>query len=164
MFLISGDQSQWVHLYRVQRVYPIMFVIFCCGEAEVEGVPAQVVDLRIISKEQAMTGNSWWVRKENSSGKMTTRADITKFLELHARFQVASATKRCIDDVEMIESSNDELALAISIDEELRVNLESIMPTLFSKMARNLIKDLNINKTGIEFGELSDWTTRNQEA
>jgi hypothetical protein len=162
MFQSSADQTQWFHLFRIQKVFPTIYILFACGDAEVEGVPSQVLDLRIISRDQSVAGGSWWVKKEGKNGKRLTRADITKFLELHAKFQIASATKRGIDEIEMIESSQEELALAVSLDDSLESNLEIVMPTLFSKLARNLIKELKQNHTGFEFEELADWSTRNE--
>jgi hypothetical protein len=162
MFQSSADQTQWFHLFRVQKVFPTIYILFACGEAEVEGTPSQVLDIRIISRDQSMMGGSWWVRKEGKNGKRLTRADITKFLELHAKFQVAGATKRGIDEIELIESSHEELALAASLDDTLKSNLETVMPTIFSKLARNLIKDLSVNQTGFDFEELPDWSTRNE--
>jgi hypothetical protein len=162
MFQCSADQTQWFHLFRVQKAFPTIYILFACGDAEVEGVPSQVLDLRIISRDQSAAGGSWWVKKEGKTGKCLTRADISKFLELQAKFQIANSTKRGIDEIELIESSHDELALAVSIDDGLKNNLESIRPTIFSKLARNLIMELKQNQTGFEFEELPDWLTRNE--
>ena len=37
MFNISADQTQWFHLYRVQKTYPMMFVLFCSAEVNDNG-------------------------------------------------------------------------------------------------------------------------------
>lgn len=137
-----------------------MFVLFACGDAEVEGTPALVLDLRIISRNQNMIGGSWWVKREGEHGKLTTRADITKFLELKAKFQIADATRRGIDEIELIESSQEELAMAASFDDQLQSSLDAVRPTIFSKLARSFIRDLNVNRTGHDFMELPDWTAR----
>lgn len=137
-----------------------MFVLFSCGDAEVEGVRSQVLDLRLISTDLTMMGGSWWVKTEGANGKHATRSDIIKFLELQAKFQIANATKRSIEEIEMVDSSHEELALTVSLDANFKSNLEAIMPTLFPKLARNLIKNLAVNHTGLEFQELPDWPTR----
>ena len=162
MFQSSADQTQWFHLFRAQKVFPTIYILFACADAEVEGAPAQVLDIRIISRDQSMLGGSWWVKKEGKNGKRLTRADITKFLELHAKFQIANATKRAIDEIEMIETSHEELALAASLDDSLKANLGTVMPTIFCKLARNLIKDIDVDQTGFQFEELADWSTRNE--
>lgn len=163
MFQNSPDQTQWFHLYRVQKVFPIMFVLFACGDAEVEGAASKVLDLRIFSTDHSMMGGSWWVKNEDKNGKFATRSDFTKFLDLRAKFIIANATKRGIDEIEIVDSSHEELALAVSLDENLRNNMEAIAPTLFPKLARNLIRQLHVNQSGHDFMELSDWSTRNED-
>lgn len=163
MFQISPDQTQWFHLYRVQKTFPITFVIFACEEVTVDSVSSWMLDLRIMCAEQNIMGGSWRVRTEDDNGKQVTRADCTKFLELHARFSIANTTKRGFDEIELIESSRDELALAASFDASLRNILEAVAPTLAARLARNLIYELGVNQTGIEFEELTDWPARNSE-
>jgi hypothetical protein len=79
---------------------------------------------------------------------------------MHAKFSIANATKRGVDEIELVESSRDELVMAASLDEGLRNKLAAVAPTLFPKLARNLINELNVNQTGLEFEELPDWPTR----
>jgi hypothetical protein len=162
MFQISADQSQWIHLYRVQHVFPPIYIFFACGDGVAEDAPVQVLDLRIVSRDITMTGGSWWVKRQGKTGKLTTRADITKFLELQAKFQIANVTKRGIDDVDMVESSHDELVLAIALDGAFKKNLMAAVPTIFSKLARNLIRELTEDMTDLEFQELADWPTRTE--
>jgi len=163
MFQISPDQTQWFHLYRVQKVCPITFVLFACDEASVQGNPSRLLDLRILSSNQNITGGSWSVKSSDAHGKQATRADCTKFLELHAKFSIASATNRGVDEIELIESSRDELAMAATLDENLRAKLEAVAPTLSAKLARNLLNELSVNRTGLEFEEIPDWQTRNAD-
>lgn len=161
MFQISPDQTQWFHLYRVQKVFPITFVLFACKEENDKGHASRLLDLRILSNDQNIMGGSWCVKSEANHGKQVTRADCTKFLELHAKFSIAKAMKRGVDEIELVESSREELALAASLDDDLRNKLAAVVSTLFPKLARNLINELNVNQTGLEFEELPEWPTRN---
>lgn len=156
------DQSQWVHLYRVQKYFPVLYIVLASCDAEVGGIPSLVLDLRIVSREQSMLGGSWWVKKEGEEGKTTNRGDITKFLEQQAKFQVGNVTKRCLDETEFVECSLEELTFAASVDKNLKANLDAMMPTIFSKLARDLIRELGVNKSGHEFVELPDWPTRTE--
>ena len=164
MFQISPDQTQWFHLYRVQKVCPITFVLFACDEGNVHGSTSRLLDLRILAADQNTMGGSWSVKSSDAHGKPATRADCTKFLELHAKFIIANTAKRGVDEIELVESSRDELAMAASLDENLRTKLHSIAPTLSPKLARNLINELGVNRSGLEFEELPDWQTRNAES
>jgi hypothetical protein len=161
MFQISPDQTQWFHLYRVQKVFPTTFVLFTCQEVNDMENSSRWLDLRILSNDQNTIGGSWCVKSGSYHGKQVSRADCTKFLELHAKFSIANATKRGVDEIDLVESSRDELAMAASLDEGLRNKLAAVAPTLFPKLARNLINELNVNQTGLEFEELPDWPTRN---
>ena len=163
MFQISPDQTQWFHLYRVQKVFPITFILFACEEVNDRGNSSRLLDLRILSHEQNTLGGSWCVKSDGNHGKHATRADCTKFLELHAKFSIANATKQGIDEIEFVESSRDELAMAASLDDKFRENLEAVAPTLFPKLARTLIQEVSVNQTGLEFEELPDWPTRNAD-
>jgi len=163
MFHCSSDQTQWFHLYRVQKVFPTMFVLFACGDAEVNGDASFVLDLRIIAAGNAMLGGSWWVRKIGRNGHHASRADLAKFLSQRAKMTVAYATKQSVDEIEMIDSSHEELALVVSLDDELRSNLEAVVPTLFPKLARTMIQQLPTNHSGNEFEELPDWPTRHED-
>lgn len=160
MFQISADQTQWFHLFRVLKVFPTLYVLSACAEAEVEDMPAQVLDLRIISSDPNMIGGSWWVKREGKNGKQLTRADIAKFLDLRAKFEIANVMQRGIDEIEMVETSPEELALAVSLDEGLKNSLEIVVPTIFSKLVRSFIKDISVNQTGFDFEEIPDWSTR----
>lgn len=161
MFQISPDQTQWFHLYRVQKVFPITFVLFACQEVNDQGNSSRLLDLRILSNDQKIMGGSWCVRSEGNQVKQVTRADCTKFLELYAKFSIANLTKRGVDEIELMESSRDELAMAAALDDNLRNKLAAVVPTLFPKLARNLINELSENQTGLEFEELPEWSTRN---
>ena len=163
MFQITPDQTQWFHLYRVQKVYPITFVLFACDEAHAQGTSSRLLDLRIVSGEPNVTGGSWCVKDDGKQGKPLNRADCAKFLELYARFSIAHATRRGIDEIEFVESSREELAMAASLDDNFKRNLEAMAPTLLPKLARNMIRELGVNQTGFEFEELPDWPTRNAE-
>jgi hypothetical protein len=163
MFSISADQTQWFHLYRVQKAYPTMFVLFCSAEVNESGSSSKYLDLRIVSGTPNIMGNSWCVRSQNDYRMQVNRADCTKFLELRARFLIATAMARGIDQVELIESSRDELALAISLDETLRNNFAAIAPTLYPKMARDLINGLGVDHTGLVYEEMPDWASRNMD-
>jgi hypothetical protein len=161
MFQISADQTQWFHLYRVQELFPITFVLFACDESNGQGTNARLLDLRILSTDQTIMGGSWCVRSDNGNGKQATRADCTKFLELQAKFSIATTTRRGVDEIELMESSREELAMVATLDDNFRNNLEAVAPTLFSKLARNLFSEISVNQTGLEFEELPDWPTRN---
>ena len=163
MFQISVDQTQWVHLYRVLKVYPTTFVLFTCEEVHDQGNSYRILDLRILPDEQNFMGRSWCVKSVGKDGKLATRADCAKFLELHAKFSISNAIQRGIDEIELIESSRDELAMAAQLDDKFRANLEAVVPTLFSKLARTLVKDASMNQSGLDYEELPDWPTRNPE-
>jgi aspartokinase-like uncharacterized kinase len=164
MFQISPDQTQWFHLYRVQKAYPITFVLFACEEETVHGTTSWLLDLRILSTDQNIMGGSWCVKSDSDNRKLASRADCTKFLELQAKFSIATTTKRGFDEIELIESSREELALAASLDENLRKSLEAVAPTIVPKLARNLIYELGVNQTGLVFEELPDWPSRNGDS
>jgi len=158
MFQISADQTQWFHLYRVVKISPLTFVIFCCEEVNEAGNSYRLLDLRVVSNGNT-NGASWCAR---STGiKVITRAECTKFLELRAKFLIATTLMRSVDEVELMEASNEELALASSLDEALRNNITAVAPTLVCRLARNVIVNLGVNKSGVEFEELTDWTARN---
>ena len=140
-----------------------MFVLFCSEEVNELGNTSRFLDLRILSSNFATMGGSWCVRSGVDHRKQVNRADCTKFLELRAKFYIAAATLRGVDEVELAESSQDELALAISLDETLRNNLAAVTPTLLPKMARDLIAGLSVNHSGILFEEMPDWPERNME-
>jgi len=108
-------------------------------------------------------GRSWHAKSTGKGGKPSTRADCAKFLELHAKFSIAYATQRGVDEIEFVEPSREELAMAAALDDELRKNLEAIAPTLLPKLARELLKEISMNQTGLEFEELPDWPTRNAD-
>ena len=163
MFQISPDQTQWFHLYRVQKVFPITFVLFACEEVNDRGNLSRLLDLRVLSNDQNLMGGSWRAKNDGIHGKHATRADCAKVLELHAKFSIANATKRGVDEIEFVESSREELAMAASLDDKFRKNLEAVAPTLIPKMARTLIKEVSLNQTGLEFEELPDWPTRNAD-
>ena len=164
MFQISPDQTQWFHLYRVQKVHPITFVLFTCLEVNEQGNPARYLDLRIVSSEQEIMGGSWCIKSDPHFAKQVTRADCAKFLELYAKFTLANAIRRGIDEIELIESSREELSLAAALDEVLHRKLESVGPTLIAKLARNLMSDLRISQAGLEIAEMPDWPTRDANA
>ena len=164
MFQISVDQTQWVHLYRVLKVYPTTFVLFTCEEVHDQGNVYRILDLRILPDEQNSMGGSWCVKSHGKDGKASTRADCAKFLELHAKFAISNATRRGIDEIELVESSRDELSMAAVLDEKFRVNLEAVAPTLYPKMARNLIKEISLSQTGLDYDVLTDWPDRNPDA
>lgn len=161
MFQISPDQTQWFHLYRVQKVYPVTFVLFACEETTTQGDSSRMLDLRIVSNDQNILGGSWCVKSEAPHTKQVSRADCTKFLELHAKFYIANAIQKAFDEIELIESSREELSTAASLDGNFKNNLEAVAATFYPKLARNLIRDINVNHTGIEYEELLDWPTRN---
>jgi len=160
MFHCSADQTQWFHLYRVQKIFPTMFVLFACGEADVNGEPSMVLDLRIISAAYEMMGGSWWIKKVGGNGHHATRADLTKFLGQHAKISVAYATKRSVDDIDMVDSSHEELAMMVSYDGLLKNRFEAVEPTLFARLARKLVREVSLNQSATEFEELTDWPTR----
>ena len=159
MFQISPDQTQWFHLYRVQKISPVIFVILCCEEINEPGNSYRILDLRTVTGPRETAGGSWCVRSGDHR-KMVNRAECTKFLELRAKYFIAAATMRGVDEIEMVEASHDELALATSLDESLRQNVAAVTPTLYSRLARNMINNLASYQTGIEFEELTDWRTR----
>ena len=140
-----------------------MFVLFACGEADVNGEPSMVLDLRIISAAHEMMGGSWWVKKIGRNGHHATRADLTKFLSQHAKIAVAYATKRSVDEIEMVDSSHEELAMMVSYDVPLRVKFETVEPTIFARLARKLVKEVHLHLSALEFEELADWPTRTPE-
>jgi hypothetical protein len=161
MFQISQDQTQWFHLYRVQKVFPVTFVLLACEEVNDQGVSSRLLDLRVLSSGQDVMGRSWRMNGACKDGKPCTRADCAKFLELHAKFSIANATKRGVDEIEFVESSREELAMAALFDEEFRKHLEAVAPTLFPRLAREMIQEVSATQTGLEFEELPDWPTRN---
>ena len=161
MFQISQDQTQWFHLYRVQKVFPVTFILLACEEVNDQGISSRMLDLRVLSSDQNIMGRSWRMSGAGKDGKPCTRADCAKFLELHAKFSIANATRRGVDEIEFVESSHDELAMAALFDDEFRKNLGLVSPTLFPRLARELIQEVSVNQTGLEFEELPDWPTRN---
>jgi len=164
MFHISPDQTQWFHLYRVQKVYPVTFVLFACQEMSEQGISSRLLDLRIICNDQTIMGNSWTVKSDGYHGKQVTRADCTKWLELYAKLSLSNSIRRGIDEIELVESSREELSLAAELDENLRTRLVAVVPTLISKLARSLMSDLSVSHAGLEIVELTDWPTRNPDA
>lgn len=159
MFQISADQTQWFHLYRVLKISPITFVIFCCEEVNEHGNATRLLDLRIVSNGSDVTGGSWCAR---STGiKLVTRAECTKFLELRAKFMIATSLARSLDEIELVEASGEELMLATSLDEALQYNVAAVVPTLLSRLARSVLGNLGVNQTGVVFDEMPDWRTRN---
>jgi hypothetical protein len=119
-----------------------------------------MLDLRIVSSDQNILGGSWCV-KSGTQAKQFSRADCTKFLELHAKFYIANAIQKAFDEIELVESSREELSMAASLDGNFRNNLEAVAVTLYPRLARNLVADLSLNHSGFEFEELLDWPTRN---
>jgi hypothetical protein len=164
MFQISADQTEWFHLYRVQKFFPLTFVLFACQEVNDLENSSRLLDLRILSNDQNIMGSSWRVKGDGTHVKQVSRADCTKFLEVYAKFFIANTTKRGIDEIELVESSRDELAMATLFDENLRNKFEAIAPTLFPKLVRNMINELSLNQTGLEFEELAEWPTRNVDS
>lgn len=164
MFQISPDQSQWYHLYRVQKFSPIMFVLFTCEEINDYGNSCRILDLRIFCNNQETMGGSWRIRDARDHSKQVNRAECTKFLELRAKFAIANATLKGVDEVELVESSREELALAVSLDETLREKLGGISLTLFPRMAREMIASIHLNQSSLEIEDLLDWPTRNVES
>lgn len=164
MFHISPDQTQWFHLYRVQKLHPITFVLFACQEVNQLNNSSRLLDLRIISNEQDIMGGSWCVKGDGFHGKQVTRADCTKFLELYAKFTLANSIRRGVDEIELVESSREELALAAALDENLRGKLAATGPTLLPKLARNLFAELHVSQTGLDIEDLPDWPTRDANA
>ncbi|MCE0496606.1 MAG: hypothetical protein LV481_01480 [Methylacidiphilales bacterium] len=162
MLQVSPDQTQWFHLYRVKAVYPITFVLLACEESNAPDNLYRLLELRILCNDEIMAGGSWCVRSNGKDVRNYSRADAAKFLEQHAKFAIASAVQRGLDEIEFIESSREELAVVASLDERFRKNLEAVVPTLLPKYARFLIKEATVNQTGLEFEELPDW--RNREA
>jgi len=164
MFQISQDQTQWFHLYRVQKVFPITFVLLACAEVtDQRGAPSRLLDLRILCNGQNIIGRSWRMNGIGRDGKPCTRADCAKFLELQAKFSIANSTKRGVDEIEFVESSREELAMAAMFDEDFRRNLEAVAPTLFPRLARALVQDVSVNQTGLEFEDLPDWPERHAD-
>jgi len=96
-------------------------------------------------------------------GKPCTRADCAKFLELQAKFSIANSTQRGVDEIEFVESSREELAMAALFDEEFRRHLEAVAPTLFPRLARVLIQEVSVNQTGLEYEDLPDWPDRKMD-
>ena len=164
MFQISADQTEWFHLYRVQKFFPMTFVLFSCQEINDRENTSRLLDLRILSNDQDIMGSSWRVKGDANHAKQVSRADCTKFLEVYAKFFIANTTKRGIDEIELVESSRDELAMAVLFDENLRSKFEAVAPTLFPKLARNMINELSVNQTGLEFEELPEWPARNVDS
>jgi len=144
-------------------VFPITFVLLACEEASEHGNTSRLLDLRILSNDPNIMGRSWCVKGAGKDGKPLTRADCVKFLEMHAKFSIANAMKRGVDEIEFIESSGDELAMAASFDEQFRANLQFITPTLAPKLARTLVQEASVNQIGLEFEELADWPARNAD-
>jgi len=163
MFQISQDQTQWFHLYRVQKVFPITFVLLACAEVSDQGTPSRLLDLRILSSGQNIIGHSWRMNGIGRDGKPCTRADCAKFLELQAKFSIANSTQRGVDEIEFVESSREELAMAALFDEEFRRHLEAVAPTLFPRLARVLIQEVSVNQTGLEYEDLPDWPDRKMD-
>lgn len=164
MFKTSPDQTQWLHLYRVKKTSPVNFVLFCSGEIIENGVTTRFLDLRIVSSGQNTLGGSWCERRTNDDRrKQLNRSDYTKFLDLRAKYFIANAIARGIDEIDLEESSEEELTLAVSLDETLRNNLVAIAPTLFPKLARDLIINLDVQQTDGVFEEIHDWAARNMD-
>ena len=57
----------------------------------------------------------------------------------------------------------EQLGVVASLDEKFRQNLEMVTPTLFPRFARSLIREATVDRTGLDFAELTDWRTRNAE-
>jgi len=163
MFQISPDQAQWFHLHRVKKVSPVTFVLFACEEVKLEDGPARLFDLRILSNDENIMGNSWCLRSNGPDPKTHTRADCVKFLELYAKFSIANARNRGFDEIEFVDSSREELAMAAALDPVFKRNLEAVAPTLYPKLARSLIHEVSVHQAWHDFEELPDWPARNAE-
>jgi len=164
MFQISPDQTQWFHLNRVKRLSPITFVLLAREEVKFEEGSAQVFDFRVLSNDETMIGNSWCLRSTESDTRAHSRSDCMKFLELYAKFSIAALRNRGFDEIEFNDSSREELTMAAMQDEKFRRNLESVVPTLYPKIARTLLEGAVVNEAWLQYQELNDWPTRVPDA
>ena len=153
MFHISPDQTQWFHLYRVQKTSPVMFVLFCCEEVNEAGNSSRFLDLRIVSSGFNTMGGSWCVeewRPENREPRRLHEVPGTAGGNFISRPPRSTVSMK----LNWRSRPRKNWHWLRSIDETLRNNLMALAPTLLPKMARDLIVGLGVNQSGIEFEDL----------